>query len=148
LLRGSLFLAVAPCVFISLFVAQKLLRFGTLRFKDARPSKILWTLLYASLAISLPEEIIFRGFIQTALRHAANDILLVVIASSIVFGAAHLSNKARGWKLSMWNWKLAAMAFVLGIYLGFVYDMTGSLVIPTILHSIILICFITFLEED
>ncbi len=40
------------------------------------------------------------------------------------------------------------MAFVLGIYLGFVYDMTGSLVIPTILHSIILICFITFLEED
>jgi len=84
-------------------------------------------ILYA-IVIAFPEEIIFRGIIQGFFSEHMDNIILVVLFSSVIFGAAHLFNGGN------WNYKFAVLAFLAGLPLGLLYALTGGLLIPTALH--------------
>src|SRR3989344_2044535 len=71
--------------------------FGWCKFKWQRLTllQIFATLLYA-LLFAFPEELIFRGIIQTFLQTYLENTVVVVILSGLIFGLAHLPNGSHG----------------------------------------------------
>lgn len=81
----------------------------------------LWvaTVLIAPFA----EEVFFRGVCQTGLNHLFKRPMLSVLIMSVVFGAMHYSQP-----------QVVAPLIILGFFLGYVYERTGSLLAPFALH--------------
>ena len=131
-----LFFPIAICAFASLFVANRFIHFGQIETSLGGLKQNFLIIFYALVLIAIPEEIIFRAYIQGNLHLFTSNIIAVIIISSFIFGIAHLPNGARGFRPREWNWKLAAMCFVAGLYLGLAYFLTNSLVEPVILHTL------------
>lgn len=73
-------------------------------------------LFAVSLCAGIGEEVLFRGFFQIELNW---------IVASVIFGALH--------GLTVFYFVLATLA---GLYLGFVFNVTGqSLILPIIIHT-------------
>ncbi|HEY4509306.1 MAG TPA: CPBP family intramembrane glutamic endopeptidase [Candidatus Paceibacterota bacterium] len=142
-----LFFPIAICAFASLFVVNHFLNFGKITINKKSLVQILLIFFYAFVLIALPEEIVFRGFIQKNLQLIISNTSLLIVSSSIIFGIVHIPNGARGFLPREWNWKLVAMSFVAGLFLGIAYFMTNSLVIPTILHALLAITGKIFIEN-
>ena len=133
--------------FGGLFLANSLLNFGQLSVNRQSPLQIIRMIFFATVFFVVPEEIIFRGFIQGYLQSAVSNSYVAIFLSALVFGLAHLLNGAKSYSPEGWNLKLAAMTFVAGLYLGFAYFITGSLVLPTILHALFIISGRVFVKE-
>ena len=136
---GKDFLLLPPillCALVSLFLVNKLLRFGDVSFNRKSLSQVLLIIFYYGLLIALPEELIFRGFVQQNL-HSYLGGGMAIILSAAIFGFAHVFNGARSLEGKDWNWKLVAMSFVAGLFLGFAYFLTGSLIVPIVLHILL-----------
>ena len=73
-------------------------------------------LVAISLVAGIAEEILFRGLIQTQLG---------ILPASILFGLAHLITPA-----------YAVIATIMGFYIGFIFQVFDSLLIPIQLHFI------------
>ncbi|MGH7278763.1 MAG: lysostaphin resistance A-like protein [Candidatus Rokuibacteriota bacterium] len=69
------------------------------------------------------EELFFRGYMQTALRQRWRPLPAVAL-TSLCFGLLHL------------EWIHAALAFVLGLYLGFLVELTGSALPAVVCHVV------------
>lgn len=69
------------------------------------------------------EEIFFRGYIQTALR-ARWRAPVAVLVTSAAFAFLHL------------EWLHAALAFLLGLYLGFLTEVSGSALPAIVCHVV------------
>jgi membrane protease YdiL (CAAX protease family) len=80
---------------------------------------------------SLGEELLFRGVLVPALG---------VVAPAILFGLVH---QLRG--PSRWVW--TAWATVVGLLLGAVFALTGSLVGPLLAHAVVNAANLTFLRD-
>lgn len=65
------------------------------------------------------EEFLFRGILQTQFG---------IIIASIVFGIFHIGNKKTVW--------YGIYAVLIGFYLGWLYHITGNLMIPILVHSL------------
>jgi len=85
-------------------------------------------LLAVSLAAGIGEEVLFRGLIQQATERwfgsAAGNVPALVVAS-LLFGLAHAVTPT-----------YFVLALVMGAYLGWVYQQTGSLYPPIIAHAL------------
>jgi hypothetical protein len=91
-------------------------------YQVAGPDLLLAVLIVGLLA-GTAEEIFFRGYVQTRLvqrlpRGAA------VIVTSICFGAFHL------------DWLHSLLALVLGLYLGWITELTGSALPAVVCHVV------------
>ncbi|MDH3584508.1 MAG: CPBP family glutamic-type intramembrane protease, partial [Phycisphaerae bacterium] len=91
---------------------------------------LLWGLVaVAVIGAPLVEEIVFRGLLQTALRHAR--IVLrrwgVIVVASAVFTGIHVGAA---------DWHAMPALFVLSLGLGFLYERTGSLWAPILMHAL------------
>lgn len=106
---------------------------------------VAWVILYG-IVIAFPEEIIFRGIIQNFLQVRLGNIGLAILISSAIFGLVHLPNGAKSFRPKDWNWQLAALAFAGGLPLGLIFFLTNSLLLPTILHALFVICMQLFLR--
>jgi len=142
-----MFFPIAVCTAGSLFLANKLLKFGELRVNKKNLLQFSLIFFCAFVLIAVPEEIIFRGFVQKYLQSVILNPSLSIIFSALVFGAAHLLNGALGFWPGKWNWKLAGMSFIAGLYLGLAYFLTDSLVPPIILHTLILVVVKIFVKD-
>ena len=69
------------------------------------------------------EEVFFRGYMQTALR-ARWRAPAAVLATSVAFGVLHL------------EWLHAVLALVLGLYLGFLTEVSGSALPAVVCHVV------------
>ncbi|MDB5259859.1 MAG: hypothetical protein JWN37_90 [Candidatus Nomurabacteria bacterium] len=139
-------LPITICAFIIFFAINYFLKFGVIGLNRKNLSKLHIIILYAGLLIAVPEEIIFRGFVQTyfySILDAPNSIIL----SSLFFGLAHVLNGAKGFRLTEWNWKLVTMTFMAGMFLGFSFYVTGSLVVPVVLHTLFIIVMKVFIKD-
>lgn len=76
------------------------------------------------IAAPLVEELLFRGAIQGYLLREWNSPVLAILTSSLIFGLIH-GNPAQ-----------IPFAFVIGLALGWMYYMTGSLVPGIFMHFI------------
>lgn len=79
--------------------------------------------LLAALA-GLSEEFLFRGVVQVGLARVLPD-LGALLATSVLFGLVHFASRA-----------YAIVAGVMGLYLGALFLMQGSLLAPTITHAL------------
>ncbi len=109
-------------------------------------SRILEIIFYSTL-FAVPEEILFRGLLQTYLSSIFNSGLFIIIFSSLIFGFAHIFNGSIGLHPKHWNWKLAGIACTGGLPLGYLFLLTGSLLLPTLLHMVYLIALRLFLSQ-
>ncbi len=91
----------------------------------------LWLLL--SISAGICEEIVFRGFLLWyflalgAFLNVPISLSTAVVLSSMLFGFAHIY---QGWKGTLGT----ALA---GVLLAYTYIITGSLILPIILHILI-----------
>jgi membrane protease YdiL (CAAX protease family) len=79
--------------------------------------------LVAVLA-GIGEEMLFRGLIQTWLTSALNPALAILITAAL-FGLAHAISRS-----------YVAFAFLLGVVLGYLYYVTGSLAAVMVAHAV------------
>ena len=91
----------------------------------------LWKIALLALLSSVAEEAFFRGALQPGLGLAATALL---------FGALHI-----GPSRHFLPWTL--MAFGLGLWLGYLFDITGTLVAPIVCHGTINLFELTAIQN-
>ncbi|HEU5303337.1 MAG TPA: CPBP family intramembrane glutamic endopeptidase [Gemmatimonadales bacterium] len=84
---------------------------------------VLQLALLAALA-GVAEEILFRGVVQAGLVRVVS-VPVGLVAASVLFGLAHFASRA-----------YAALATVLGVYLGALFLLQGNLLVPIIAHAL------------
>lgn len=84
-----------------------------------------WVLSLLALCLVVPagEEIVFRGIIQRAARLSLHGPTAAVLCG-LLFGVLHLE-----------PWYLAPLA-LMGVVMGVVYEITGTLVAPIFVHGL------------
>jgi len=88
----------------------------------------LWGMV-AALVVLVPlvEEVIFRGAIQGCLRGMTRSPWVSIVLAAVVFGTMHLGTAAG----------VAIPGLIIfGIGLGIVYERTGSLLAPMVMHGL------------
>ena len=77
-------------------------------------------------AAGLGEEMLFRGVIQTAFMNQFDNVPALAIGiTAVVFGAMHFVTLA-----------YAVLATTAGFYLGWLYYVSGQLVLPILVHGL------------
>lgn len=81
-------------------------------------------ILSIALIGPIAEEVVFRGFVCRSLLKSGVPTGLTIVISAIIFGVIHF-NPAQ-----------IMFAFIMGLFLGYIYCRTGNLVIPIIAHVV------------
>lgn len=85
------------------------------------------------LVKAIPEELVFRGIFQGALKDEFG-FMPALIGSTLFYGVAALNNPAL-WAFP--NWHAAANALLLGLGCGYVYDRTKSLAMSGVVNAVV-----------
>ena len=125
------YLIVLPVIIASGFVVDFALRaFGIEPEQQDIINNILsedslgvlaFMIFFGMLAAPIVEELIFRGFLQSAVRITCGK-LQTVLTSGFVFALIH------------WNAHVFLQIFILGLLLAYLFEITGSLVAPITVH--------------
>jgi uncharacterized protein len=130
-----------------LFIANKILRFGSITLNRKNLNQSVLLVIYAVILFALPEEIIFRGVIQSWLQEMMSNPYMVIFLSSTIYGLAHaLNGSGHIFHRQKWNWSMTGMTFIAGLFLGYLYFITDSLVLPIILHVLLIIADQLFIK--
>lgn len=87
-------------------------------FRGSGTPAIFWVALLAGVG----EELLFRGVIQTALENQFGALPGLFLAA-LIFGLAHYVTRA-----------YFVLATLMGLYLGWLYQWTGNLLVPVLVH--------------
>ncbi len=105
------------------------------------PSEILFAAL-AGLAVGIAEETVFRGVVFNRLREGLDGrrhgLILSALLSSAVFGLLHLLNLTTQPLVTT----LMQMYYAFAAGVGFcgIYVLSGTLLLPILLHAIVDVC--------
>jgi uncharacterized protein len=81
-----------------------------------------WGIMLVALAAGIGEELLFRGVVQAGLEKLLGPLAGLLLAS-LLFGLAHAMTRA-----------YFIVTAIVGIYLGLLYQWTGNLLVPVIVH--------------
>lgn len=104
-------------------------------FRPRLPPGFALQALLQLLVVALPEELFYRGYVQTTLRRALPGRGAVVLgarlgpgflATQLLFAAGHL--------VSLQPWRLGT--FLPGLLFGWLRERTGGLAAPIVLHAL------------
>ena len=125
------YLIVLPVIILAGFVVDFILRiFGIVPEQQDIINKILnedslgvltFMLFFGMLAAPVIEEILFRGFLQSAARTAFGKLKAILI-SGFLFALIHL------------NGHVFLQIFILGLLLAYLFEKTESLIAPITVH--------------
>ncbi len=90
------------------------------------------------LLTGIPEETLFRGFVQGLLERWMGRPWLALGAASVVFGMAHLNNGPRP------DWRYAVLATLAGVAYGWVYRRTRRVAPAALTHALVDLTWVTF----
>lgn len=109
------------------------------------PFSLISLFLAIFLAVALPEELLFRGWIQNLLMTRLK-FLPGLLAAAVIFGLSHLDNKAvtSTHTFNMPNWWYALFATFAGLAYGFVYHKRKSLFTSALLHAVVDFTWVIF----
>jgi len=91
------------------------------------------TLLFGFLPLAFLEELFFRGFVQGELKAYFKNVYFPVIITNLVFGFIHLEEPVFNAKQTYYF----SLAFVIGVFLSWARERTGSIVTTTICHTLV-----------
>lgn len=105
---------------------------------NSDPSYLFLFLLFLP---GLLEEIFFRGFLQVHLhRFFTGDVFTIghaAIITGVIFGVSHLfSARLEGLSLKDESKKVPFQIFI-GILLGYIFQVSNTLIYPIIMHNLI-----------
>lgn len=125
------YLIVLPVIIGSGFIVDSVLRaFGIEPERQDIINNLLgedslgvlaFMVFFGMLAAPIIEELLFRGFLQSAVRITC-DKWQTVFISGFVFALIH------------WNGHVFLQIFILGLLLAYLFEKTGSLVAPITVH--------------
>jgi hypothetical protein len=98
----------------------------------ADPAVLLALGALSVVLVAPAEELLFRGAIQTRLGRAFGPVLTVGLAS-LLFASLHVFNFAGG---AVGVVFATATIFAVGVVLGTVYERTGNLAVPVLVHGL------------
>ena len=105
--------------------------FITLSSGQNPKGELLLSALGIFFLIAIPEELLFRGIIQNFLEKTLRRPAFALIATSVIFGAAHLNNGPRP------DWRYFLLASLAGLFYGNAYQRTRGLLAPAIVHTLV-----------
>lgn len=100
------------------------------------------TLIALLTVVPVTEELLFRGFLQNALRKKLGIKASIAIAS-LVFALFHFS-----FSQGIYNLELLPLLFYLSCYLGFCYERQKSLWAPIGLHALFNLFNVVFIVQS
>ncbi len=124
----ALLLVLAACYSVAIFVFDKqAITSDVLPFVEILRTRTWWLMLIAA-AVGAPvaEELLFRGFLFGVLRRSATGVAGAGIVTAAVWSSLHATYSPYG----------MAAIFMIGLYLAWVRERTGSLVTPMICHGL------------
>ena len=97
---------------------------------------MLYNIFYYFIVIALPEEVVFRGYIQTRIYGLIKQDILAIIVTGFLFYAMHLPFQipVNGMQINIIN---MAIMLVLHFVMNFLYKKYNSLTAPTIFHGLL-----------
>lgn len=99
----------------------------------ANPTLLLYLVPLSVLVVGPGEELFYRGLVQGWLRQSFGPAVAIGVAS-LLFASIHLSGLLGASAVSVVA-TLAIIAF-LAVYLGGLYEYTGNLVVPALVHGL------------
>lgn len=93
------------------------------------PKLFVASIVMVAFIIPVIEEILFRGFLQTALRGYFGPFAAITLCS-LIFALFHFS-----WSQGMNNFNIVGSLFFLSLFLGFLRERQGNLLAPIAMHS-------------
>jgi membrane protease YdiL (CAAX protease family) len=105
--------------------------FINLSSRFATPWQFLLWAIGIFIFVAIPEELLFRGIIQNLLQKSLLKPIPALMATSIIFGAAHLNNGPTP------DWRYFLLATIAGLFYGNAYNRTGTLLAPAIVHTLV-----------
>ena len=129
---GFLALVVASTVLGEIITALGVESAQNRAIVRGRENPVLFLLLLpiTLLFVAPGEELVFRGVVQGKFREAYGPLPAVVIAS-LLFGISHSGALAGSGQVTY-----LAVATILGLILGAVYEYTGNLLVPIAIHAV------------
>lgn len=100
--------------------------------KETSPGIVTFMLFFAALFGPFTEEVLFRGFLQPALREAVGAWKAIFL-SAFLFAFVHL------------NVYVFLQIFLLGLVLAYLFEKTGTLLSPIFIHMLHNITTLTYL---
>lgn len=105
------------------------------------PGFALARLLGLIVFVAIPEELLFRGFIQEGVARLTTARAGWII-TSLVFGLSHITKKTgltalQREELFGLNWRYAALATIAGLGYGWVYRRTGKVSAAALTHGMV-----------
>jgi len=89
------------------------------------PLDFLLLLLLLGVVPGICEEILFRGFVHSGLRQTFESGTAAIVVGALIFAGFHLN-----------PWRFDVL-LIIGLYLGFLVQRTGSLVPSMVAHALI-----------
>lgn len=99
----------------------------TLSRLRAAPLTIIGILFFTAW----PEEFLFRGLLQNLLSKTLKSPWLGLVAAAIIFGFSHILHAPFP------NWKYVGLACIAGLFYGFAWMRTRSLVPGVLIHALV-----------
>ena len=91
-----------------------------------------------ALSTGLSEELIFRGYIPSAIDGLTDSVPLALVGQAILFACGHLSKDARPGE----NRLVGSQQLFNGLFQGMVYLSTGGDILPCIISHVLYDCHI------
>lgn len=137
LLRAVVAFAAFCAVGVPIGLLSGFLTFGVRGGLLTLPAAAVMILVFTGL----PEEVLFRGFIQSLLERSTGRPAVALLLASIIFGAAHLDNGP-----SAPDWRYGLLATLAGLAYGWAYMKTRRILAPAITHALVDVTWAFFLK--
>lgn len=114
------------CIAIPLGIAIHFIRFAPLWSKWGNYVGLFFAIL---MFTAWPEEFLFRGLLQNFLSKASNSEISGWWTASVLFGFSHITN------LGFPNWRYVILASIAGLFYGWTWKKTGSILASALVHA-------------
>jgi len=105
---------------------QRIDRFVRELFQQHMSHLPIWQLAVIAALAGIGEELFFRGLIQLGLAEGLGiNVWIAILIASLIFGLAHAVTLT-----------YFLLAFLVSVYLGFIFDFTGNLFVPIAIHAL------------
>ena len=105
---------------------------------------IKWTMIFVLIFVGPVEELFYRGFVQGTLATMINGQLFMfsyaAIIGSLIFTLVHINNVFKGDETLKAFLIMFPIRFLLGLILGYSFQVSESLIFPIIIHNLIDTC--------
>lgn len=99
---------------------------------EENPEIVLGAIAFMFLVVGPAEELLFRGVVQNRIRERFSKIPGIVLAS-LLFASVHVTALASGDPVAISM--TISVLFVTSLGLGWIYEHTGNIVVPVLLHG-------------